>query len=77
MGLEVLGDNLMMKFYTQNNCPQCRMVSDLLKSKKIQYQECQDIEMMKKIGLLRTPAIEVDGKLLQGKEMFQYINEAN
>ena len=67
----------MIKFYTQNNCPQCRMVSNLLKSKKIQYQECQDIETMKKIGLSHTPAIEVGDTLLQGKEMFQYINEAN
>jgi len=64
-----------MILYTQPGCPQCRMVHILLDSKKVKYTECQDIDAMMSKGVNHTPAIEVDGKILQGKEMMNYIKE--
>ncbi|MBO7079713.1 MAG: hypothetical protein J6W64_07900 [Bacilli bacterium] len=61
--------------YSQEGCPQCRMVHMLLNKNNIKYQECQDINVMKEKGINHTPALDVDGKVLQGKDIFKYINE--
>ena len=61
--------------YSQEGCPQCRMVHMLLDKNNIKYQECQDINTMKEKGINHTPALDVDGKVLQGKDIFKYINE--
>lgn len=60
--------------YTQPGCPQCRMVHILLDKRKAKYTEIQDTEVMKAKGIVHTPVIEVDGRLLTGKPMFDYIN---
>lgn len=62
--------------FTQDGCPQCRMVHILLDKKHISYTENKDIEAMKALGIAHTPALSVDGKILQGKEIFNYINGA-
>lgn len=64
----------MITLYSQPGCPQCRMVHMLLDRKKIEYNEVQDVELMTQKGIRHTPAIEVEGKILQGKEMMDYIN---
>ena len=60
--------------YHQESCPQCKMIEKLLKSKNIEYTSCMDIETMKSKGLRMTPVLEVDGKLLMGKELFSWVN---
>lgn len=60
--------------YSQEGCPQCRMVHMQLDKHNIKYDECQDINKMKEIGINHTPALDVDGKILQGKDIFSYIN---
>ena len=62
-------------FYHQDGCPQCKMVKMLLDKKKISYNSCKDIEEMKNKGLYSTPALEVDGKMLIGKPMMDWIKE--
>lgn len=62
-----------MVLYTQPSCPQCRAVHILLDSKKISYEEIQDIDVMKSKGVDHTPSIEVDGQILKGKPMMDYI----
>lgn len=64
----------MIILYSQPGCPQCRMVHMLLDKKKIEYQEVQDVNLMLEKGIRHTPALEVDEKILQGKEMMDYIN---
>lgn len=60
--------------HTQDGCPQCRMVHMLLDKKHLEYTENKDLDKMKKLGISHTPALEVEGKILQGKDMFSYIN---
>ena len=68
----------MMTLYTQPNCNQCRMIHILLSKKpQLKYEECQDIEAAKRAGVTHTPAMEVDGKILQGKELVDFIKGAN
>lgn len=47
----------------------------MLDKNGIEYQENQDIDVMKSKGIDHTPALEVDGKILVGKEIFTWINE--
>lgn len=75
-----------MVLYTQPGCGQCKMVHTLLDARKIKYEECQDIELMKTKGIDHTPAIEVEKEftledgtkeirlvVLKAKEMMDYI----
>ncbi len=41
----------------------------------IEYQENQDVDVMKSKGIDHTPALEVEGKILKGKEIFAWINK--
>jgi len=61
-------------FYHTETCPQCRMVGLLLDKYKIEHESCTDVDEMKSKGITHTPAIEVDGTILQGKEMMNWVN---
>jgi len=66
-----------MVLYTQPSCPQCRAVHILLDSKKISYEEIQDIDVMKSKGIDHTPTLELDdGTLLKARALFDFINNA-
>lgn len=56
------------------HCPVCRGIEMKLKSKKIPYEEINDEEEMKRIGLLSAPALSVDGEIKIGKEITDFIN---
>ena len=60
--------------YTQPSCPQCKMVKMLLTKKNIPFDMCEDIDLMQSKGINHTPTLEVDGTLLTGKEMIDWIN---
>lgn len=63
----------MIILYTQPGCPQCRVAHMLLDKTKISYTEISEISVMQEKGIEHTPALEVDDKILQGKEMINYI----
>ena len=63
-----------MVLYTQPGCSQCRMIHTLLDNKKIPYDECQDLDKLKSAGGDHTPTLEINGKLLVGKDLFNFIN---
>ena len=56
------------------HCPVCRGVEMRLKAKKIPYEEINDEEEMKRIGLLSAPVLSVDGEIKTGKEINDFIN---
>lgn len=62
-----------MILYSQQGCPQCKMIHMLLDKTTLQYEECQDFEKMKAVGIQHTPAMEVDGKILVGRELMEFI----
>ena len=61
-------------FYHTETCPQCRMVKMLLDKYCIDHESCTDVEEMKRKNITHTPAIEVNGTLLQGKPMMDWVN---
>jgi len=63
----------MVKLYSQPSCGQCKMVHMLLDQKGIEYSECQDVDEMRSLGITHTPTLEVDEKLLVGKDIINWI----
>lgn len=63
-------------FYS-THCPQCRGLEMLLKSKKLEYTECDDLEEMKKVGLQSAPALSVDGKIMTNVEAVKWLKGLN
>lgn len=60
-------------FYHTLTCPQCKAVEMMLKKEKVEYESCIDMDTMIARGLTHTPVLEVNGKLLSGKEIFDWI----
>lgn len=60
-------------FYHTLTCPQCKAVEMMLKKEKIEYESCTDLDTMIARGLQHTPILEVEGNLLSGKEIFDWI----
>jgi glutaredoxin-like YruB-family protein len=62
-----------IKIYTLPTCPWCKMLKEFLKEKKIKFEDI-DVssdqkkveEMVKKSGQLKTPVIDIEGKIIVG-----------
>lgn len=61
--------------YHQPTCPQCRAVESLLKRENIQYTSNMDVDYMQSVGIKSTPVLEVDGTLLKGKDIIDWIKK--
>lgn len=64
--------------YTQNGCGMCRAIHMLLDKKHIEYNEIiinnDNIETYKELGVSTTPTLEVNGQLLVGKELRDWVS---
>ena len=56
------------------HCPRCNVLEKKLQQKNIVYEEINDVEIMKEKGYLTVPILEVDGKSMNFKEAFNYVN---
>ena len=55
------------------HCPKCNVLEKKLKIKNIEYEEINDVEIMKKKGFLTVPFLEVDGISMDYKTDFNYV----
>ena len=60
-------------FYTID-CPKCRVLESKLKAKKVNFEECRDIEIMQEKGFENAPMLEVDGAVMSFAEAVKWIN---
>lgn len=60
-------------FYHTTTCPQCKMVEMQLKSKNIEYESVEEVDSILAKGIDHTPALEVDGEILFGKDIISWI----
>lgn len=60
-----------------NHCPQCHYLSSLLKNKKLDYKEINDIEIMQSKGFMSMPMLEVDGETMTFAKALQWIKTIN
>lgn len=56
------------------HCPRCTVLETKLKQKNIEYEECNDIEEMLKLGIQEAPQLKVDGKLMTFSEAVKWVN---
>lgn len=56
------------------HCPKCNVLEKKLKQKNIEYEEVNDIEIMKQKGYLSVPVIEVDGVPMDFSTATEWIN---
>ncbi len=64
---------MIVKIYTTNHCPYCKMAKEFFKMHNVKYDEInveEDAkaaeEMIEKSGQMGVPVIEIDGKLIVG-----------
>lgn len=60
-------------FYHTTTCPQCKMVEMQLKNKNIEYESVEEVDSILAKGIDHTPALEVDGEILFGKDIINWI----
>lgn len=58
-----------------NKCPQCRYLESLLKSNDIEYDEVNDIKLMKEKGFMSMPMLEVDGEIMTYQKSLQWVKQ--
>ena len=56
------------------NCPRCQVLKTKLEQKKIQYEECTDIEEMLKLNIKMAPMLQVDDSLFDFTCAIKWIN---
>jgi len=54
-----------------NDCPKCKILKSKLDQKKIDYQICNNLDILIKNNILSMPMLEVDG------EIMNYLNAVN
>lgn len=61
--------------YKKQGCPKCKVLSQKLKLKGIEYEECFDIDKVVAMGADSIPQMQIDGgPLMNFKEANDWIN---
>ena len=56
-------------------CPKCKMLKVKLEKAGIEFEECSDIEEMKRLNMLSMPQLSVDGKIYNFSEAVAHLDE--
>jgi hypothetical protein len=62
-----------VKVYS-TGCPKCRILLQKLQNKQIEFNEIQDIELMKAMGLKSAPWLEINGELMDFGAAIKWVN---
>lgn len=64
-----------IKVYSLPSCGMCKVLKKELETRKIQYEDCQDVEVMQKLGITHTPMLEINGIRYNFKDAISFIRE--
>lgn len=64
----------MVKIYT-TGCPRCQVLEDKLEDAGIKFEKEEDVGIMLNKGFVSVPILEVDGKVMNYKEAFNWITD--
>lgn len=67
-----MGENVILY---EHGCPRCKVLKSKLDQKGVQYQNVNDVEIMKSKGFTEAPKLEVDGVVMDFKEAVEWIKE--
>lgn len=57
------------------NCPKCNVLEKKLQSKNIDFEICNDVDLMLSKGIQQAPYLEVDNKLMDFSKAVKWVNE--
>ena len=57
------------------NCPKCNVLEKKLQSKNIDFEICNDVDLMLSKGIQQTPYLEVDNELMDFSKAVKWVNE--
>lgn len=58
-----------------SNCPKCKILKAKLDDKKINYNICDDTNVMTEKGITSLPALEIDGEMKTFRFAVDWVNE--
>lgn len=57
------------------NCPKCNVLEKKLQSKNIDFEICNDVDLMLSKGIQQAPYLEVDDNLMDFTKAVKWVNE--
>ena len=57
------------------NCPKCNVLKKKLQSKNIDFEICNDVDLMLSKGIQQAPYLEVDNELMDFSKAVKWVNE--
>ena len=64
-----------MNILYSTNCPKCKVLETKLKNKNIEFEICNDIDLMLSKGIQQAPYLEVDNELMDFSNAIKWVNE--
>lgn len=64
----------MIKMYS-THCPKCKVLAMKLAQKNIEFEEIDDLDEMRSIGLKSAPALRIDGQILDFNAAIAWVKE--
>lgn len=55
-------------------CPKCLILEKKLKDKNVNYEVCNDVDIMRDAGITSVPVLEICGKQLSFYDAVKYVN---
>lgn len=59
----------------EHGCPNCKVLKMKLDKKGIQYEDVNDVNVMKEKGFTEAPKLEVNGVVMSFKEAISWLKE--
>lgn len=68
----------MVKIYTTDTCPRCKVLKTKMDEKGILYESITDVKEIQKLGIMSVPYMQVDdGELMDFATANTWINNQN
>lgn len=68
----------MVKIYTTDTCPRCKVLKTKMDEKGIPYEPITDVKEIQKLGIMSVPYMQVDdGELMDFATANTWINNQN
>lgn len=64
----------MITLYT-THCPKCNVLTKKLNEKHIEYNVCEDINIMQNKGFMEMPILEIDNNIFNFTQAIAWINK--
>ena len=64
-----------MNILYSTNCPKCKVLETKLKNKNIEFEICNDVDLMLSKGIQQAPYLEIDNELMDFSNAIKWVNE--